>query len=263
MPHHTFWWEGIDGTRVFHPLPARRHLHREISADELHRAERHYAEKGRAGTSLLPFGWGDGGGGPTREMMAATERTRDLEGSPGRVEVGTPRHFFETGAEAEYPMHPPGRARCTSSCTAGCSRRNSGRSRQPPQRALLRQAELWAATATLRTGPRTARRAGGRVARPAAAVSSTTSCPGSAIAWVHREAERRHAAMTESLERLIADALAALADGSGVTAVVNASPFARAGVPALGAAPASVGAAAVRVAERADGGVDLDNGSSF
>ena len=26
MPHHTFWWEGIDGTRVLHPLSAGRHL---------------------------------------------------------------------------------------------------------------------------------------------------------------------------------------------------------------------------------------------
>ena len=28
FPHHTFWWEGIDGTRRLHALPARRHLHR-------------------------------------------------------------------------------------------------------------------------------------------------------------------------------------------------------------------------------------------
>ena len=28
FPHHTFWWEGIDGTQGAHALPAGRHLQR-------------------------------------------------------------------------------------------------------------------------------------------------------------------------------------------------------------------------------------------
>lgn len=261
MPHHTFWWEGLDGTRVFTHFPPADTYIGEISADELHRAERHYAEKGRAGTSLLPFGWGDGGGGPTREMMAAAHRTRDLEGSP-RVEVGTPRHFFET-AEAEYPDAPTWTGEMYLELHRGVLT-SQLRTKQGNRRneALLRQAELWAATATLRTGAAYPRAELEAAWHDLLLLQFHDILPGSAIAWVHREAERRHAAMSQTLERLIADALAALADGSGATAVVNASPFARAGIPALGAAAAAApaGGGEVRVEERADGGVDLDNG---
>ena len=88
MPHHTFWWEGIDGTRVFTHFPPADTYIAELNADELARAERNFSEKGKATMSLIPFGWGDGGGGPTREMIAAAHRLESLEGSP-TVEIGT------------------------------------------------------------------------------------------------------------------------------------------------------------------------------
>ncbi len=33
FPHHTFWWEGIDGSTRLHPLPADRQLQRAVQAD--------------------------------------------------------------------------------------------------------------------------------------------------------------------------------------------------------------------------------------
>ena len=89
MPHHTFWWEGIDGSRVFTHFPPVDTYNAELSGAELAHAERNFSEKGKATISLVPFGWGDGGGGPTREMIAAAHRTADLEGSPqiGRAHV--------------------------------------------------------------------------------------------------------------------------------------------------------------------------------
>ena len=104
MPHHTFAWEGIDGTRIFTHFPPVDTYGAELSGAELARAERRFAEKGRATRSLVPFGWGDGGGGPTREMLAAAARTRSLEGSP-TVRITTPAAFF-AAAEEEY-LQPP------------------------------------------------------------------------------------------------------------------------------------------------------------
>src|SRR5699024_8548743 len=43
--------------------------------------------------SLVPFGHGDGGGGPTREMLERARRMADLDGMP-RVELGTAADFF-------------------------------------------------------------------------------------------------------------------------------------------------------------------------
>jgi alpha-mannosidase len=82
FPHHTFQWEGIDGTRVLTHFPPVNTYNSDLSAHELARAEHNYAEKGEANSSLVPFGYGDGGGGPTREMLAAAALTRSLEGSP-------------------------------------------------------------------------------------------------------------------------------------------------------------------------------------
>jgi alpha-mannosidase len=85
FPHHTFDWEGIDGTRIRTHFPPVDTYNAELSGGELARAQRQFAEKGRANTSLVPFGWGDGGGGPTREMLAAAHRTRDPRGLAHRA----------------------------------------------------------------------------------------------------------------------------------------------------------------------------------
>lgn len=83
FPHHSFLWEGLDGTRVFTHFPPVDTYVAELSGEELAHAEENFRDKGHATRSLVPFGWGDGGGGPTREMLARAERLADLEGSPG------------------------------------------------------------------------------------------------------------------------------------------------------------------------------------
>ena len=82
FPHHTFWWEGIDGTRVFTHFPPVDTYTAELTGAELAHAARNFRDKGAATRSLVPFGHGDGGGGPTREMLGRAARTRDLAGSP-------------------------------------------------------------------------------------------------------------------------------------------------------------------------------------
>ncbi|WP_033301340.1 glycoside hydrolase family 38 N-terminal domain-containing protein, partial [Nocardiopsis gilva] len=104
FPHHTFWWEGIDGTRVFTHFPPVDTYNSELSGREMAHAARNYREKGAGTRSLAPFGWGDGGGGPTREMLARAERLRDLEGSP-KVEIERPADFFAK-ARQEYADAP-------------------------------------------------------------------------------------------------------------------------------------------------------------
>ena len=76
MPHSTFRWEGIDGSQVFTHFPPVDTYNSDLSAADLARAEQHFTEKAVANRSLVPFGHGDGGGGPTREMVAAARRPR-------------------------------------------------------------------------------------------------------------------------------------------------------------------------------------------
>ncbi|TAP43021.1 glycoside hydrolase family 38 C-terminal domain-containing protein [Arthrobacter sp. S39] len=260
MPHHTFNWEGIDGTRLFTHFPPVDTYNSELSGRELAHAERNYRDHGRGTTSLVPFGYGDGGGGPTREMLAAAHRTEDLEGSP-KVRVGSAESFF-TQAEEEYTALPVWvgemylelhRGTYTSQAQ---TKRGNRRSEH-----LLREAELWCATATVGTG--------GSFAYPAAELKRLWRLvllqqfhdilPGSSIAWVHQDAERNYAAISAGLETLIAQAAAALLGEGTQEFLLNAAPHSRDGVPALGAAIRQPAGPPVNVTEQ-DGGYVLDNG---
>ncbi len=249
FPHHTFAWEGIDGTRIRTHFPPVDTYNAELSGAELARAERQFAEKGRANTSLVPFGWGDGGGGPTREMLAAAHRTRDLEGSP-TVRLARPSEFF-AAAEAEYPAPPVWSGELYleyhrgTYTTQARTKRGNRRSEH-----LLREAELWASTATVRTGAPYPDETLRRCWETVLLQQFHDILPGTSIAWVHRQAEREYARVAEDLEALITEALAALTGPGDREIAANAGPYAVDGVPALGAATAAAAAT--------DGGDDVD-----
>lgn len=242
FPHHSFNWEGIDGTRVFTHFPPVDTYNSDLCGRDLARAQRNYREKGAANTSLVPFGWGDGGGGPTREMLAAAARTSSLEGSPA-VTLSSPARFFSE-ASAEYLDAPVWSGELYLEFHRG-TYTSQARTKHGNRRCehLLREAELWCALAALRCGS----------AYPYDELETAWHTvllqqfhdilPGSSIAWVHEEAERNYAAVEASLESLIAAALAALLGTGSQTVALNAGPYDVGGVPALGGAvpPSSAG----------------------
>ncbi len=233
FPHHTFWWEGIDGTRVFTHFPPVDTYTAELSGRELAHAARNFRDKGAATRSLVPFGHGDGGGGPTREMLSRARRTASLAGSPS-VAVETPTAFFEA-SEAEYADAPVWAGELYLEIHRG-TYTSQAAMKQGNRRSehLLREAELWSATAAVR----------GLLSCPAAELEELWRIvllhqfhdilPGSSIAWVHREARAKYAEVAVRLERLIEAALDALAGDGSDEVVFNAGPVAREGVPALG-----------------------------
>ncbi|MCW2503816.1 MAG: alpha-mannosidase [Actinomycetia bacterium] len=238
FPHHTFWWEGIDGTRVFTHFPPIDTYNARLTGGELAHAVRNYAEKGGGTRSLAPFGYGDGGGGPTREMLERARRLRDLEGS-ARVVVEHPGSFFDA-AQAEYPQAPVWSGelylefhRATYTSQARCKAGNR-RSEH-----LLREAELWAATAAVHAGVPYPYEALDRLWKTVLLHQFHDILPGSSIAWVHREAEESYARIRDELESLIGGALGGTgaADGPWIS---NAGPHDRAEVavlPTLAAGP--------------------------
>ncbi|GHF23422.1 alpha-mannosidase [Streptomyces fumanus] len=258
FPHHTFRWEGIDGTRVLTHFPPVDTYNCALHGAELAHAVRTFRDKGRARHSLAPTGWGDGGGGTTREMVAKAARLRDLEGS-ARVTWETPRAFFEQAA-AEYPEAPVWVGelylelhRATLTSQAGTKRGNR-RSEH-----LLREAELWAATAAVRTGFRYPYEELDRIWKTVLLHQFHDILPGSSIAWVHREARATYARLAGELEAIIDAAQRALAGDGDRELVFNAAPHARAGVPA-GGARTPVREGRTRRTERPGGGQVLDNG---
>ncbi|WUS95306.1 glycosyl hydrolase-related protein [Streptomyces sp. NBC_00708] len=260
FPHHTFNWEGIDGTRIFTHFPPVDTYNCSMKGSEIAHAATNFKDKGVAQHSLAPTGWGDGGGGTTREMIAKAARLRSLEGS-ATVTWETPTDFF-TKAEAEY-TNPPvwvgelylelHRATLTSQAKTKQGNRRSEH--------LLREAELWAATAAVRTGFAYPYEQLDRIWKTVLLHQFHDILPGSSIAWVHREAEKTYAAVAEELTGIIDAAQRALAgDPAGGRALVfNAAPHTRGGVPA-GAAATAPTPGTTRSTPREGGGHVLDNG---
>ncbi|HVU78089.1 MAG TPA: glycoside hydrolase family 38 C-terminal domain-containing protein [Gaiellaceae bacterium] len=101
---HTFVWQGIDGSEVLGHFPPADTYNSDVSVDEVLKTAREFKDHESSERSLLVFGFGDGGGGPTRAMLENLGRMRDLQGLP-RVEPSTSDAFF-SALEAEGSERP-------------------------------------------------------------------------------------------------------------------------------------------------------------
>lgn len=268
FPHHTFEWEGIDGTRVFTHFPPVDTYNAELSGGEMAHLVRNFREKGRATRSLVPFGYGDGGGGPTEEMLARARRLGNLDGS-ARVRIEKPADFFAK-ARAEYTDPPVWAGELYLELHRG-TYTSQAKTKQGNRRSehLLREAELWAATAAVRAGRPYPYQRLDRLWKTVLLHQFHDILPGSSIAWVHRQARATYAAVAAELEEIIAGAQESLVrhphgasheDGSGPAAVFNGAPFERDGIPAMAAGRPAASGAAVEARHLPGGGYLLDNG---
>ena len=111
MPYDTFEWEGIDGTRVLtHFVPTRDYnkaaveggtetehfttYNGYINPSQMKGAWARYSQKYLNEEVLCSFGFGDGGGGPTKDMLENQRRlAKGLPGMP-RTKMSTAKEFF-------------------------------------------------------------------------------------------------------------------------------------------------------------------------
>lgn len=98
FPHHTFNWQGLDGSEIFTHFPPVDTYNAQLTAEEMKRSEHNFREHDRASRALVPYGNGDGGGGPTLEHIELARRWEDFEGIP-QVEMGKVLDFFAKAKE--------------------------------------------------------------------------------------------------------------------------------------------------------------------
>jgi alpha-mannosidase len=242
FPHHTFWWEGIDGTRIFTHFPPADTYNGEVVPSELAYAVRNLRDKGSVSRSMYLFGHGDGGGGPTREML---ERARRVAGPEGlgidglpRLAIESPAEFFES-ARAEHPDAPVWRGELYFEMHRG-TYTTQARTKWGNRRGelALRELELWTAPGAP-TGADAPLADLERLWKVLLLHQFHDIIPGSSIAWVHDDTEVAHAELLAEVEDRLATALgsgpraaspeASLASRNGWVAA-NASPFTRVGV---------------------------------
>lgn len=101
FPYDTFDWQGIDGTRILtHYVTASTGggwfytYNGDTDPRHLVGTWKQYAQKGLNDELLLSYGHGDGGGGPTREMLEAAARLAGFPGIP-HCRPGTAQAFFD------------------------------------------------------------------------------------------------------------------------------------------------------------------------
>ncbi len=243
IPHDTFRWRGPDGSEVLAHFLCTPSLtpgeHTTYNGHLLPSVARgawsRFQDRQLQDELLVAFGWGDGGGGPTIDMIEAGRRLQHLPGFP-RVEMGSAHDFFQRlehtlEDQADVPVwdgelyleyH-----RGTYTGQARQKRRNALAQR------LFHAAELYAACARVLVGleyPRAALEAGWKLILTN---QFHDILPGSAISQVYREAEEDFVQLSEIGSRVLDASMSALGAGldleSDALVVFNPSPYASAG----------------------------------
>ncbi len=105
FPNDTFLWRGLDGTEVlthFVTTPeegsAFYTYNGQMRPEDVRGIWNAYRQKDINDELLLIYGWGDGGGGPTREMIEWSLAQKNLPGQP-RVQLGKAEPYFERLAQ--------------------------------------------------------------------------------------------------------------------------------------------------------------------
>lgn len=97
LPHDVFIWEGIDGSQVFSSVICAYVLF--LCPSMTRYLWDSFKDKSYSNHNLMTFGFGDGGGGPTYEMMENYERLKyGLPGFP-KTKVETTGEFFDRQEE--------------------------------------------------------------------------------------------------------------------------------------------------------------------
>ncbi|HKJ86370.1 MAG TPA: alpha-mannosidase, partial [Spirochaetia bacterium] len=98
FPHHTFDWEGIDGTKIrTHFLPTNTYNAANVPG-EMIEAEKRFAQADVSGDWLNLYGIGDGGGGPSRRHIEYALRSQKTEGLP-RLKLAPADEFLKRVAK--------------------------------------------------------------------------------------------------------------------------------------------------------------------
>src|SRR5256714_13124799 len=212
--HHTFWWEGIDGSRVFTHFPPADTYNGDLTAEQVERSARSFKDAAHSNRSLYLCGFGDGGGGPTAEMIESAQQLG--------VPLGRASDFFEhASAEAHdlvtvrgelyFELH---RGTYTSQARTKLLNRRA--------QDALREAEMWSVAAG--SYPREEL---DRAWKTLLTNQFHDILPGSSIDWVYEDAERGLAAVVETAGGIITSAQSAVAGVGDNLVVFNPNSHAR------------------------------------
>ncbi|MFO7697943.1 MAG: glycoside hydrolase family 38 C-terminal domain-containing protein [Anaerolineae bacterium] len=230
FPLNTFTWEGIDGSSVL------VHLHNEYNSETdpatLILRWNQRVQKDDISTRLVPFGWGDGGGGPTRDHLEYVARSADLEGMP-LTRMATPQAYFDDLAERGVPAaRYLGELYFQSHRGTLTSQARTKRGNRKSEFAL-RQAELWVSAAQALLGRAVPCQELHDAWQAVLLNQFHDIIPGSSIHRVYEEAEAAYTQVLASAAQITAGAQRTLAPSADALTVFNSLSWERSSLVAL------------------------------
>ena len=100
FPYDTFRWKGIDGSEMFtHFITTPEDgswfytYNGRMTPEDVVGVWENYKDKDKNDRLLIAYGWGDGGGGPTREMIEQTRVMKNIPGIPKAATSGAEEYF--------------------------------------------------------------------------------------------------------------------------------------------------------------------------
>ncbi|QGA82234.1 glycoside hydrolase family 38 C-terminal domain-containing protein [Halomicrobium sp. LC1Hm] len=150
FPHSTFRWAGIDGSEVLAHFPPGDTYNGQMDVEEITHSVYNDAQNATTADRAYLFGWGDGGGGPTREMIEKGQVVDDIEALPD-VEHGSLAGLFDR-LERNYDDYPVWNGELYLEKHRGTltSQAQTKRNNRKGEYAL-REAELWCSLALATT----------------------------------------------------------------------------------------------------------------
>ncbi len=186
FPHNTFTWEGIDGSKVLVHL--MNDYNSQMRPSDVIGRWRERRQKDGLSARLMPFGWGDGGGGPTADHLEFIRREEDLEGCP-KVRLAGPIEYFHDLEERGVPdVNYVGELYFQAHRGAYTSQARTKRGCRKSELAL-REAEMWGAAASALAGYRFPADQIRQAWQPVLTNQFHDVLPGTSIARVYEEAE--------------------------------------------------------------------------
>nr|WP_308626945.1 glycoside hydrolase family 38 C-terminal domain-containing protein [uncultured Eisenbergiella sp.] len=226
FPYHYFTWEGMDGTKVVSFLPTSYTY--KTDPEEIGNVWRDRSQKEDLKAFLLPFGYGDGGGGPTRDHLEYICRQQDLEGSP-RMRMGSPREFFQFMEKQGGPKHTYTGELYFSSHRGTYTSQAKIKKYNRACELALREMEWWSALAG-RKGMAYDRSRADRLWKLLLFQQFHDILPGSSIARVNEEARKAFLQIWEESQEMLtraADYLLEDTEETGMVTVFNSLSFPR------------------------------------
>ena len=224
FPYHYFTWEGMDGSQITSFLPTS-YTYR-ADPKQINEVWKNRVQKRDLDAFLFPFGYGDGGGGPSRDYVEYAIRQKDLEGG-AKVEMISPLDFFQKMDEKGGPVNryvgelyfTAHRGTYTSQAAIKMLNRKS--------ELTLREMELWSSLAKCKGAEYDLTCADG-LWKDLLSMQFHDILPGSSIARVYEEAEAVHHNVQAKASEMLDCAMAALTMQSEDTVTAaNSLSFAR------------------------------------